>query len=236
MKAHNLRHIKSGVQYDDLFPKSTGMDTVIQPQGEAKLHHTINLIKRIVNDTTRDTHLLSKVLKKKNLKSTCESIWNFVYQHIQYAKDKAGVEQVRRPARTWRDRKTGVDCDCYTVFISSILQNIGIPHRFRITKYNGKSHFQHIYPIVPTGQGNHITIDCVTDQFDHEVPFSGVKDFDPKDKSYVGEINESEEVSGVDFLGISPIGELSKNTLMLVTFSILNFSTLFLNQLTELIS
>ena len=177
MQALKRRNIAPGYAFDKLFPKSVKQDKVIRPEGKARLHHTINLIKQIVRDTKGDTALLAKTLKGDTLKDTCVNIWNFVYKHIQYTRDKVGVEQVRRPSRTWADRKTGVDCDCYTVFISCILSNLNIPHEVRITKYGGKPYFQHIYPIVPNGTG-YFTLDCVTDQFNYEVPYSEARDFD----------------------------------------------------------
>lgn len=203
MQALQKRHIKPGREYDKLFPKSIKQDTVIK--SKARLHDTINLIRKLVYETKGDTKLLSRLLEGENLKTTCRNIWNFVYNHIRYRRDKAGVEQVRRPSRTWADRKKGVDCDCYTVFISSILANLSVPHRIRITKYGGKKHFQHIYPVVPRDNGtkselDYITIDCVTDYFDYEVPFSDYRDFDMENRSPVGEIHGKPftTVSGVD--------------------------------------
>ena len=201
MKALRKRHIRPGYQFDKIIPRSIEQDSVIRSEGKARLHHTINLIKQLVPETKSDTKLLASHLKGSDLKSTCKNIWDFVYNHIQYERDKTGVEQVRRPSRAWADRKKGVDCDCYSVFISSILTNLGIPHKLRITKYGGKQHFQHIYPIVPHGS-SHITMDCVTDQFDHEVPFSGFRDFDMDDPAPEGEINGLQEISGVDSLDL----------------------------------
>ena len=197
MQAQKERTIKSGEQYNKLFPRSIRQDKVIRSEGKAQLHHTINLIKQIVQETKGDTRLLANYLEGESLPETCRNIWNFVYQHIQYTRDKTGVEQVRRPSRTWADRKKGVDCDCYSVFIASILTNLRIPHRVRITKYGGKPHFQHIYPIVPDGTG-YITLDCVTDYFDYEVPYSEARDFDTSDPAQVSEISGLREVSGVD--------------------------------------
>lgn len=197
MEVLKKRHIATGHPFDKLFPKSIKQDSVVRPEGKARLHHTINLIKQLVPETKEDTRLLAKVLKGQNLEDTCRNIWEFVYNHIQYRKDKTGIEQVRRPSRTWADRRQGVDCDCYTVFISSILTNLNIPHKVRITKYGGKPSFQHIYPIVSDGSG-YITIDCVTDRFNHEVSFSEVKDFNMDDRKPVDEINGFREVSGVD--------------------------------------
>ncbi|WP_017730708.1 hypothetical protein [Nafulsella turpanensis] len=210
METLRHRRIRPGREYDKLFPVSVKQDTVVKGKGKAKLHHTINLIKSLVEETKNDTRVIAPILKGKDLEETCRNIWNFVYQHIQYKKDEAGIEQVRRPSRTWADRYQGVDCDCYTVFISSILRILNIPHKVRITKYGGKSHFQHIYPIVPKDGNNHqelsnstsgyITIDCVADYPNYEVPFSECRDFTMGDNLLSGEINGIRfgEVSGVD--------------------------------------
>ena len=203
MQAFIKRNIQLGKQYDRLFARSKGRDTVMVEPGKAQLHHTINLIRSLVHETKNDTRKLALLLKGKSLEETCRNIWHFVYDHIQYRKDQPGIEQVRRPTRTWADRQHGVDCDCYTVFISSILLNLSIPHHIRITKYGGKRHFQHIYPVVPTPAG-HLTLDCVTDAFNYEVPYSEKRDFDMQDLLPVAEIMgfPAHQVSGVDSLDL----------------------------------
>ncbi|WP_271784905.1 hypothetical protein [Aquimarina algiphila] len=199
MQAQTKRHINSGVQYNAFFPKSIRNDVVIVGPGKARLQDTLQLMQKVIVDTLDDTAVLAKKLNTKNRYAVCRNIWNFVYGHIQYTMDATGIEQVRRPSRTWADRTTGVDCDCYTVFIGSILSNLGIPYQMRITKYGGKKHFQHIYPIVPC-KGGHITIDCVADRFNYEVPYSEKKDIDPKGNIIVEELSG---LSGVDMAAIS---------------------------------
>jgi hypothetical protein len=175
MERLNKAIIKSGKQYDQLFPEPNWQDTVIN--GSADLADTMKLIPRVVNDTLADTEKIASLLKGKNTLETARNIWHFVYEHIPYQRDERGKEQVRRPSRSWFERKTrmdgsagGVDCDCYTVFISSILTNLDIAHTLRITK-NTKDYFQHIYPIIQTGNGRYITIDCVVDEFNYEAPY-----------------------------------------------------------------
>ncbi|OED38578.1 hypothetical protein AB832_04515 [Flavobacteriaceae bacterium (ex Bugula neritina AB1)] len=70
----------------------------------------------------------------------------------------------------------------------------------RITKYGGKQHFQHVYPIVPTKNG-HITLDCVTDRFNYEVPYSEKRDIIPTCKKIT--IEGLGNLSGVDTMDIS---------------------------------
>ncbi|MFD0998694.1 hypothetical protein ACFQ21_05220 [Ohtaekwangia kribbensis] len=189
MKSNGKRMIRSGEEFDHLIPKATGKDHRVK--GYADVEDTLKLIKKTVPKTLWQTKAIAKVLRGKTLEDTCSNIWHFIYNHVQYKKDKDGVEQIRSPRRTWRERFSGVDCDCYTEFISSILSNLGIPHVLRITKYPQKPpdipRWQHIYPIVPvtgrldgtlSGRREYIVMDCVKDDFNDEQPFLEHKDYD----------------------------------------------------------
>lgn len=180
MESHSKRNIQSGERYSHLFPVAKNSTATIRK--DANVYHTVAFIPKVVNETLPDTKKLAAVLKGATVYKTCSNIWQFVYDHIAYKKDEDGYEQIRSPARAWHDRFRGVDCDCYSVFISSILTNLNIPHSLRITKYQ-RAYFQHIYPIVPTATGQ-IAIDCVTEKFDYEVPFSEKKDY-PMDLQYL---------------------------------------------------
>lgn len=185
MEANRKRTLRSGVAYEHLFSRPTFTDSVISPN--ATIPNTVELVKQTVQNKHKQVAKLAAMLKHDNLRATCQAIWEFVYEHIQYKRDEAGKEQIRSPRRSWADRKTGVDCDCYTVFISSVLTNLLIPHILRVTKY--KADWQHIYVIVPKDGdtsknhpfgGNYYTLDCVTDQFDFEVRFSDKLDYPMK--------------------------------------------------------
>lgn len=173
MEATKKRHINPTRKLDYLFNKPEGDNILIKEN--ANIKDTLEFIPKVVHQTAYQTKELAQLLKRSDLEETCRSIWNFVYEHIAYRKDARGKEQIRSPIRTWRDRFKGVDCDCYSVFISSILTNLNIPHALRVTKY-GKPYYQHIYPIVPLEDGSHITLDCVVDKFNYEEPFSQKKD------------------------------------------------------------
>ena len=194
MEAKRKRNIKSGEEYDNLFSKADGKDSTIRKN--ANVTHTVAFIPKVVNETLDQTKPIAQLLKGKTTYETCSNIWHFVYQHIAYKKDQEGYEQIRSPARAWHDRRKGVDCDCYSVFISSILTNVHVPHILRITKYH-RDYFQHIYPVVLSG-GKEIVMDCVTDQFNYEVPYSEKKDY-PMDLQYL---------SGVEDDGMGELGKL----------------------------
>lgn len=201
MQASHKRQIRSGGEYSRYFDLSKlhRKDPIIKKSGTG-VFDTIVEMARIVRKTLPDTEKIAPVLQGATLEATCRNIFDFVYNHIQYTLDKPGVEQLRRPLRAWADRVAGVDCDCYSIFISSILTNLGIDHYLRMTKY--KADWQHIYIVVPKepgkapNNGNYYTIDCVVDRFDYEVPFT-----DKHDK----------KMSALQYLdGVSGIGNVSQ--------------------------
>jgi hypothetical protein len=189
MVAEKKRRLKDGGEFDHLFPPPSETDTTIKKS--ADVEDTMQLIRKTLPEVQWHTDKIAKALKGRTLEETCSNIWHFVYEHIQYRRDKEGVEQVRSPRRTWWDRKEGVDCDCYTVLILSILRSLKIDCLARITKYPKKfpeaPRWQHVYPIVPKpghledyldDRDYYIVIDCVKDAFDDEQPYLECKDYD----------------------------------------------------------
>jgi hypothetical protein len=203
MEAAKRRNIRSGAQYDHLFPGAE-VDTHTGLKN-AGVGDTVSFIPRVVSKTLAHTKGLAGIARGRNDYETCRNIWQFVYDHIAYRKDKDGYEQIRSPARSWHDRKEGVDCDCYTTFISSTLTNLGIKHKLRITKYS-RDYFQHIYPIALL-QGKEVILDCVTEKFDYEVPYSEKKDYN-MDLQYLNGLG----ATGNDYLrdneGMEELGRL----------------------------
>jgi len=197
MEANKKRKIKSGEEFEHLFPKPLFLDPTIKKG--ATVNDTVRFIPQVVRETLFQTAKLAPLLKGSNVYETCKNIWEFVYTHIAYKKDEEGKEQIRSPARGWHDRFHGIDCDCYTVFISSILSNLKIKHKLRITKYS-QDHFQHIYPIVPTTGGNYITVDCVVDRFNDEEPYTEKQDT-KMELEYLNGIPSTNNVDVQDLMG-----------------------------------
>ena len=168
-----FRTIKDGKAYDALIPRPNHEDTVIIEDGEVT--DTVQLMGRTVLKYLKDTERLAGELKGRNVKETCYKVWSFLYHHIQYRLDEPGLEQLRRPARSWADRREGIDCDCFSIFCSSLLTHLGIPHRFRIAKYDSGP-WQHVYVVAGEGK-THWIIDPVLSAFDYEKPYTDKKDF-----------------------------------------------------------
>ena len=176
------RMIAGGEEFDVFFPDhAQHSDPIILRNGTVE--NSVEKMAEISTKFQADTKLLSAYLKGKSTYETAKNIWHFIYRYIQYTEDEEGIEQIRRPLRSWLDRKEGVDCDCMGVFASSILKNLGIPHYFRITKYS-KPEFQHVYVIIPAEDLRHAPdgyyiIDGVIDSFNKEKSFHEHKDFNP---------------------------------------------------------
>lgn len=199
MEASKHRILADGKEFDNLFPKPDHTDT--SKKENASVRDTVQLIKETVPQTKWHTAKIAPLLKGKDLKETCNNIWHFVYQHIQYKPDKTGIEQVRSPRRTWFERVKGVDCDCYSEFISTVLCNLGIPHKLRITMYTPDRGWQHIYPVVPIDgrlnypledHSQYIVIDCVKDDFDAEQPYLEYKDYN-MELQFLDGVNEDDD-------------------------------------------
>jgi len=169
------RAIKDGSRYNSYFPPPDERDRVIIKDGEVT--DTVELMEKVVWKYLDDTKRIAPLLMRPSTIDTCRAIWEFIYNYVQYKLDQRGLEQLRRPARSWAERATGVDCDCMSIFTSSILTNLKIPHSFRITKYSEDS-WQHVYVIVPiTGANNYCVIDAVVSEFNYEKKYTDKMDY-----------------------------------------------------------
>lgn len=155
------------------FTQLQNTDPIINP--DADVVETVKQMIKIVEGNYTSVQKIANVLFDKKLNTFLKNIFNFVMTYVQYEKDSMFTEQLRVPLRTLKDQKG--DCDCMSILIGSILYAKGVPFKFRITKYNGKSNFQHVYVIVPTVNGSYTVVDPVIGTFDKEKPFDEKKDF-----------------------------------------------------------
>lgn len=113
-----------------------------------------------------------------------KALWAFVKNNIPYKEDPPDVQWIQTPARVWDNRKIelggtgkGADCKSYTLFIISVLQNLGVDFTIRFVGYSAfNQNVTHVYPIAKI-DGRAIIVDSVWDRFDSEKKYKFKKDY-----------------------------------------------------------
>ena len=96
-----------------------------------------------------------KQFKGKNLKDTCENVWNFVKNNVHYKADSIEEQKIKLPARLLADQQG--DCKSMALACASIMANLidtnkGDNVGFRYTSYRNNPTPTHVYCIVNNGQ------------------------------------------------------------------------------------
>lgn len=167
-----------------LVPTPTGQNETVKSFDADPVRDTVPMIKRLIKRQAWQGKALAQALRGATLEETLRNNWNFIFRHIQYTKDPEGRETVRSLRRLVYDGRG--DCDCFVNALGNLLYNQRIPFSMRVAKYNGASHYSHIYIVVPKAGGGHYTLDPVVHQFNHEVPYTAKKDFAMKLESLDG--------------------------------------------------
>ena len=211
------RNTQNGKRFNRLIKKANGQDTFIK---NGNVIETVESCIDVISSHYWEVEELARMLQGDSLKESCRNIFNFSYSYLQYHKDDDGTEQLRTPSRSWLDGQikfkqkgksdAGIDCDDYSIFVGSLLKCLGIPFKLRITKYDGRKNFQHIYVIVPSigDSEDEIVIDPVLSKFDYQKPYSFEKsDFNMSPLQLAG-LRGIDGITGTSALGL-PISVLS---------------------------
>jgi hypothetical protein len=211
------REIKDGTKYNHLFPTASKAKKVIKPDGD--VDNVVETMIQIVTQHSDQVKKLADKLSANSINQTCSNIFDLAYNYMQYQRDTAGIEELRTPARAWYDgqirfkqqgdKSAGIDCDDYAIFVGSLLHQLHIPFKFRITKYYGRSYFQHVYVAVPHN-GKEIIIDPVLDTYNYEKPYTAEKsDFDMGELGATGRLNGIGMLSNEDHAAILSLANAS---------------------------
>ena len=104
-----------------------------------------------------------------------KAIFDYVKNGIKYKEDPSGIQWVKTPARLFHD-KVG-DCKSFTIFIASILYNLGLDYKIRFASYDSDKIVSHVYPIAIMPDGTETIIDAVWGTFDSEKRYTFKKDY-----------------------------------------------------------
>ncbi len=166
------REINNGLQFDKYFEKVECKAT-FEKKGDTTA--VLHLMRKHANKYAYQTKAIAPQLKGSTVKQTVENVYNFLYNNVQYQID--GYNQnLRSPACSWQQRKTGIDCKSYSIFASTILQNLGIEHYFRKVKqtYYNPAYWSHVYVVIKDN-GKQLVIDP-TIHSNNEVSYVQKKD------------------------------------------------------------
>jgi hypothetical protein len=120
----------------------------------------------------RDTKELSQQFERS--KQGLQKLWRFVKYKIRYREDPEGYQFIKYPARLWADRAG--DCKSFTLFIVSVLQNLGIKYTIRFTSYQKNDRtVTHVYPVAHL-DGEDIILDAVWFYFNSEKRYAHKQD------------------------------------------------------------
>lgn len=188
--------ILDGKEYDKYFDRPD-METDTLIEKNATVFDTVEAMKKVIEETLYQTKKIAEVLYHKNKYVACKNTFDFVYNHIQYNEDQRGVEEIHSPYRTWYKRKQGIDCDDLTIFIASILINMGIEPILRMVAYKNdypNIQYQHIYVVVIGNNGKEIILDPVVHNFNYQLSYTYKKDY-PMKLNYLRGLGQGEGVT-----------------------------------------
>lgn len=78
-----------------------------------------------------------------------DRLYRSLYKFIEFERDPDELQTIRTGTRTLRDKVA--NCVDFTVLVSCFLQNMGVPHVFRMVAYSPGG-YSHIYPVLGNGK------------------------------------------------------------------------------------
>jgi len=167
---------------------------ILKPQDKQKIHFengkTVDIQSVIFNVNQKGIWKQTEKFSQQFSRNYdgLRALWEFVKYNITYQEDPIGFQYVQHPAALWKS-KIG-DCKSFTLFIVSVLQNLGIPYIIRFTSYR-KGDVTHVYPVAIL-DGERVILDAVWDYFDSEKEYYRKEDF-----KFEKNMSQIVEISGI---------------------------------------
>lgn len=190
------------------------MSAIAAPALKNELYYqdgTTEDIIKVILEVERDHHHETTALAASFTpdRAGMERLFWHVKNGIPYQEDPAFKQWIQTPARLWHNRKkslggtgAGGDCKSMTLFICSVLKNMGLPYRIRFVSYSARSKRPtHVYPIVVLN-GRDVILDAVYHGFNMEKPWKHKQDYN------FTKMAEIYKLSGIGSRQPGRIGEL----------------------------
>ena len=137
-------------------------DTIIKKNGNTQ--DIINAVLKADKQSQNDTKEFSKQFTPD--REGLYNLWKYVKYNYRYKEDPKGEQWIKTPARLHHD-KIG-DCKSYTIFINSVLKNLGLDYIIRFISQDSDKDATHVYSVAILPDGEKIVIDAVYHQFNKE--------------------------------------------------------------------
>jgi len=98
-------------------------------------------------------------------------VWRFARNRFKYVRD-GRVQKVRTPNAFWREGKG--DCKSFSVFVGSVLKELGFDVQLKFTSQPGQSRPSHVYVIASKG-GKTWKVDSTLPKFNREAKYDRKK-------------------------------------------------------------
>ena len=137
----------------DAFITETKCKSFDYGNGDNSTIEGVNYMDDLIEKSAYQVKELAKKLKKSTVKSTVDSVHNFLTTNVQYQADQK-LQKLRSPSCSWSVRKSGVDCKSFSIFAGALLHEMGINYAIRQVKqpHFYPDQFTHVYIVVPTNQ------------------------------------------------------------------------------------
>jgi len=132
------------------------------------------------------TKNFSKHLKSSTTLATAKNVFDFVFNHINYQVDPFGIQWIKSPSQTWKDKYA--DCKSMSIFSGSVFKNLGIPYAYRFVSYSDQPIWTHVYVIVYDENGKGIIVDPVYKKFNKQKSYRFKKDYKMSRIEYISGI------------------------------------------------
>lgn len=196
--------------------------TIARIRGKVVLTHkdgnTADIITTIISNaktSAETTKHFAQYMRGAAGYGSGENTWKFVKKNIKYVLDPFGKQYIKSPAVTLNDRFA--DCKSYSIFIESVLRNLGIPCSFRFVSYSTVPTYTHVY-VVAIMEGKEVILDCCMSAYNVEKPYNFKKDISMSEiysmsgteDNALGRALPTKMVKKVINLGSKPIDEMSE--------------------------
>lgn len=146
-------------------PESNNNDVTITHNASIKT--IMQEMYKIVDRTLWQTEEVAKRLRRPTEFESVVNLFIYLLTHFKYKNDEWGFEQLREPIRSFKDRHSGIDCDCFSILIGSVLRHWGIRFFFRAVCYKRVRCLAHVYPVAVINN-NEVPLDVVSRRFAYE--------------------------------------------------------------------